>query len=573
MPSQSASYTESSTVPTQNSPRRDRAQAAADLQAVDESLRRGASQRQAAKDAGVPRSTWRHWNSRRSSLALPPQVAAVLETPAGLAWLHQVVHAGVFAMTLRGPQGIRMVCEFLELSGLAEVVGASFGSIQKLTSRMQEELVDIASEYREELASTMPSKPITVCEDETFHPDTCLVAIEPVSNFILLERYVERRDAETWNAEMDQALHGLPVQVVQSSSDQGAALLRHAKDRGAHHSPDVFHPQHDLIQATALALAHRVRRAAEHFNKAVHQKEAWLAQRDAAYSKPRGPGRPIDFASRIKRADEAIESAQQAVEQALADQEVCGEAIRGISANYHCYRLADGAVQCAEQVRALLDERFAVIDEVATRAKLSDKCLKKIDKARRVTEEMVATIGFIHTETAVRLAGLDICTELRAELANKWIPGLYLRRVAGQAKLSEDRRAIAAAAEALLGPLRDPTHPLQQLDAELAAEVDGVATLAANLFQRSSSCVEGRNGQLALFHHGLHRLTDKKLAALTAVHNFHTRRPDGTTPADRFFETPHPDIFTTLLSRMPQLARPARPRSKRPYRAGRGARS
>ena len=123
--------------------------------------------------------------------------------------------------------------------------------------------MDIASEYREELASTMPSKPITVCEDETFHPDTCLVAIEPVSNFILLERYVERRDAETWNAEMDQALHGLPVQVVQSSSDQGAALLRHAKDRGAHHSPDVFHPQHDLIQATALALAHRVRRAAE----------------------------------------------------------------------------------------------------------------------------------------------------------------------------------------------------------------------------------------------------------------------------------------------------------------------
>jgi len=79
--------------------------------------------------------------------------------------------------------------------------------------------------------------------------------------------------------------------------------------------------------------------------------------------------------------------------------------------------------------------------------------------------------------------------------------------------------------------------------------------------------VEGRNGQLALFHHGLHRLTDKKLAALTAVHNFHTRRLDGTTPAERFFETEHSDLFNTLLERMPQLARPAKPRSLRPYRA------
>lgn len=35
----------------------------------------------------------------------------------------------------------------------------------------------------------MPKKMIMLCEDETFHPEICLVAIEPVSNFILVERY------------------------------------------------------------------------------------------------------------------------------------------------------------------------------------------------------------------------------------------------------------------------------------------------------------------------------------------------------------------------------------------------
>ena len=34
----------------------------------------------------------------------------------------------------------------------------------------------------------MPQKEITVCQGETLHPETCLVAIEPVSNFILLEK-------------------------------------------------------------------------------------------------------------------------------------------------------------------------------------------------------------------------------------------------------------------------------------------------------------------------------------------------------------------------------------------------
>ena len=39
----------------------------------------------------------------------------------------------------------------------------------------------------------MPRRSISLCEDETFHPQTCLVAIEPVSGFILVERYSERR--------------------------------------------------------------------------------------------------------------------------------------------------------------------------------------------------------------------------------------------------------------------------------------------------------------------------------------------------------------------------------------------
>jgi hypothetical protein len=50
--------------------------------------------------------------------------------------------------------------------------------------------------------------------------------------------------------------------------------------------------------------------------------------------------------------------------------------------------------------------------------------------------------------------------------------------------------------------------------------LERVSAECADLFQRSSSCVEGRNAQLALQHHSRHRLSDRKLAALTAVHNY-----------------------------------------------------
>jgi hypothetical protein len=37
----------------------------------------------------------------------------------------------------------------------------------------------------------MPPREISVAEDETFHPEICLVGIEPVSNFILVEQCPE----------------------------------------------------------------------------------------------------------------------------------------------------------------------------------------------------------------------------------------------------------------------------------------------------------------------------------------------------------------------------------------------
>jgi len=87
------------------------------------------------------------------------------------------------------------------------------------------------------------------------------------------------------------------------------------------------------------------------------------------------------------------------------------------------------------------------------------------------------------------------------------------------------------------------------------------------LFQRSSSCVEGRHGPLSLRHHHLHQLRPHKLKVLTILHNYLIRRPDGTTAAERFFGAQPADLFEYVLDRLDVPARPAAPRSTRSHSA------
>ncbi|MFH1153690.1 MAG: DUF6399 domain-containing protein [Pseudomonadota bacterium] len=62
-------------------------------------------------------------------------------------------------------------------------------------------------------------------------------------------------------------------------------------------------------------------------------------------------------------------------------------------------------------------------------------------------------------------------------------------------------------------------------------------------------------------HHGFHRLCNRKLAALTSVHNYHIRRRNGTTSAERFFGTKPRKTFELLLRNIDLPGSPAQGRA------------
>ena len=544
---------------------RSRLERAEQLGVAGVALAAGQPLRQVAAGLGVARSTLRDWRAAVPLDGMPPEVAAGLSTPAGARWLHRLVVAMHLVVTLRAGAGVRLVCELLTLSGLSAVVGASYGSQYAVNVQVQEALLGQAQELRATLAADMPPREVAVCEDETFHPEICLVAIEPVSNFILLEQYAADRTAATWTQALERALTGLPVTVVQGTSDEAKALRRHIeKDRGAQHVSDLFHGQHEVSKGTSLHLARRVQEASATVAAAAAHLEAQrAAERAYDAQSPRPQGRPPAFAARIEAAVSELVQVQTEQTEALARQSEARTSIRELGTLFHPYDLAHGQVQPVAQVAARFAEVWARLARLAKAADLPARAHEHIAKAQRLTVQWLATLTFFFATIQTRVEALDLAPDLEQAVLTQLIPALYLERVAGRSH-AETRHRLQGLSAQLLDPLRQPTHPLQALAPALRTRIEEVAGGCADLFQRSSSCVEGRNGHLSLYHHGAHALSDRKLGALTAIHNFHIRRPDGTTAAERFFAQAHPPLFEQVLG---QVSFPPPPRQRRPRRA------
>ncbi len=544
---------------------RSRREQAAKLTQAKAGLQAGHSQRRLSEECDLPRTTLRRWCGRKPPSEVPAALAAFFESEEGLEWLHRQVIAAHLVIALLAGAGIRLVCRFLELSGLAPFVATSYGSQQKVNAALEEAVLAYAQQQRQALAEGMPERRITVGEDETYRPRICLVGLEPVSNFILLERYAEDRSAATRTQALEEALRGLRVEVVQGCSDEAKGLLRHVRqDLGAHHSPDLFHVQHEIAKATGFPLARQNREAEAEVDRAQAQLEAQRQAR-TRYERKRPRGRPPAFVQRIARALSGLVQTERRRERAQERQARAREILHEIGEAYHPYDVHSGQAQSPERVARRFAACWQRLAELAEQAALSQRARERIAKAKRATTQLLATLRFYIATVEAKVEALNLAPEIEAAVHRQLIPAIYLERVAERSRDAEARRSLRRTSAELLAPLRQDDSPLGGLDEPTVHDIETVAGECADLFQRSSSCVEGRNGQLSLHHHGRHRLSDRRLAALTAMHNFFLRRPDGTTAAERFFGKPPDPLFDYLLAHLKPPPRPARkrPRPKR----------
>ena len=160
---------------------------------------------------------------------------------------------------------------------------------------------------------------------------------------------------------------------------------------------------------------------------------------------------------------------------------------------------------------------------------------------------MQATIEFVSGYVGQQVDQLDLTPPASFALHARLIPAYYLDRVA-QTRTVQDGEPLRELARRLRIPLFEPDGALNALSPETQRNLHQQARELAEIFQRSSSNVEGRNGYLSLRNHQLRGLDlPRKRTCLTTIHNFFLTRPDGTTAAERFFGQKPRSLFATIL--------------------------
>jgi len=504
----------------------------------------GYSRRLAAKTLRIPRTTFQNWNS---SKVREDELDRFFSSELGLEILHRIVCAASFVIQFRecGSRGLQ---EFIRLAKLDRWTANSTGAVHNFSSRLEAEIGIFGTEQSRSLSVGMSKRKIVLGEDETFHVGRpCLVAIELVSNYILVEEYADQRRAEDWNLATRRALDGLNVEILSSTSDEGTGILAHVKkELKVEHAPDIFHVQQDLSRATAGGLKAQEREIECELDK-EQKKLTRIIEKHGEKS----------VVALDAMRDRNLKLYGQGARKTRSDE--VKASIRQVGHDYHPVDLATGTWQSPDMVRNKLEACFSVVDIAARTIDLSKNCMKKIMKAKEQIAPLVSYLAYWFLLLKQFLEELKLTSEVETFFRDVLLPLAYLEMVFKKTP-TKKRGELEPVLKRLRAMARE--GPLQEIERE-ALQARAVEVMG--WFQRSSSCVEGRNGVLGMKHHGAHRLSQRRLSALTVVHNFHVTRPDGTTPANRFFRKEHNDLFDTVVRRMPMLGKPrnrfAKPRA------------
>jgi hypothetical protein len=239
------------------------------------------------------------------------------------------------------------------------------------------DLAAFDDEERPRMAKQMRPKKIAVAGDENYHgKDPCLVAVEPVSNFILVECYREHRDADTWTKVIQESVADMPVTVVLLNSDLARGLLCCAeKGLEVPHSPDLFHGQRDLLKPLLLPLARPVQQAEKDLQKAKQASDK-LQTIEEALESVRNELRIV------RRLEQARERQQQVVQQ-----------VQGVGDDYHPFDRTTGRPVTAEEVEKRLLKHLDNVQTVVQEADLGSRAEEAVTKTRSWVGTLAACVA------------------------------------------------------------------------------------------------------------------------------------------------------------------------------------
>ena len=182
-----------------------------------------------------------------------------------------------------------------------------------------------------------------------------------------------------------------------------------------------------------------------------------------------------------------------------------GPSLRAIGHAYHFVDLERGVRRNSKLIAGDIQAQIDTIRAIAQQEHLSQTCLDRIEKAERVVPKMQATIEFVSGYVRQQVSQMALAPPVSYAMHASLIPSFYLDRVA-QTRTVSGGEPLRALAHHLRTPLFVPGGVFAELSPTEQIQLKQQAQTLAEVFQRSSSNVEGRNGYLSLRNHQLRGL-------------------------------------------------------------------
>ena len=512
---------------------------------------RGISLRGFAAENDVPRSTLQDRVRAVQDDGLPEQWRPFLESEVGLGFVQRLLVSVLVVFVLRGGSSVELVAEFFEALHLRRLVATSPTSLRRVLSQVLEHTQTWGQAQFARLAPTMAPQDVVLALDENFHwRQMLLVAMDVATGFVFCERSSETRDGETWEKAVRESTTGFNV-CLRAISRDGAEGLRHCATRlGVISGPDVFHLQCAVCKATARPMAQRVVRAQQAVEASKDECAAVHAERERDEAAPRGPGRPPDWDARERRAQAAVVSAERHATTMAKERAAMQASIRALGDAHHPVDLVTGEAVSAEQTRARIEHVVTEMQAQVERAGLGQRAAKALRAVTARQGDLAAIVAWWYQELRRRLLSLSLPEGDVAWIIAVLVPALYVHRRIELGRNENERTTLKALWASLRAKAMACTSPWSTWSANQRQCVWDVVQSCVRMFPRSTSMLEGHNGQDSLCQHQHHQLSEDFRKARIVVRNYVVQRADGTTAAERLFGGKPDDLIEHLCSRI-----------------------
>lgn len=470
------------------------------------------------------------------------------ETEAGSAWLRLLVCGVIFFFGIKHSIGVGELSQFFKALRLGLHIGCSPSSLDSLKQQMKT-AIESSEAAQAEHCQPHEEKGICVGGDEVFFGLPVLVLIELASGYLLTEAQCEDRSYDTWEEQIQPWWEQTGWRCHLMVSDRAKALIKLATvGLGCVSPPDLFHALPALAQPIGSALGRQSARLAKQVKR--------LNEQIATSTHPSKQAEVEQSLGRLLEQQKAL----------AKDQQHYHEAVEAISLAIHPFHLNSQEWQFCSQITQQLSaplDQLRQLGQTYGGAKAAQAILTFEKQIPQMAQGIHAWWRWATQALSQESASVDIQNWVLTVL----LPWLYWLQQADKTQHPKLKPQYQQAAEtAAQRLLADPLT--QSLPAQERQTWIEWARWMANNYQRTSSAVEGRNGYLTRLHHSGRGFSQQTLKVLTIIHNFHLKRPDGTTAAQRLFDHEFPALFEWVVAHMrdiPLARRSSKSQSPNPF--------